>query len=225
MRKLVLYASAAILFGGLLMTKLSAGAMAQSAEPGWGQPTLSGSAVQPGRPDATPLHPTDPLPPRNTNGAVAVLNCSNSANNPAHVDLSTGQPGWTLTGPSGPAAIVLASNVAWSAVAGAPWIGPAAPAVIGVYTYKTQVRINPCPKGRAARIAVTYRADNIGTLFVGGVQHQAQLGTYNYGFLPASLTTKTVVLPVGTSGIQTIELRVQNTGGPTGLAANVQVTR
>ena len=217
MRKLVLYASAAILFGGLPMTTLSVGAMAQSAEPGWGQPTLSGSGPGAGESGA--------LPPGSTNGAVAVLNCSNSANNPAHVDLSTGQPGWTLTGPSGPAAIVLASNVAWSAVAGAPWIGPAAPAVIGVYTYKTQVRINPCPKGRAARIAVTYRADNIGTLFVGGVQQQAQLGTYNYGFLPASLTTKTVVLPVGTSGIQTIELRVQNTGGPTGLAANVQVTR
>lgn len=137
----------------------------------------------------------------------------------------TGQPGWTLIGPTGAVGIVPAGNVSWSAVAGAQWVGPNAPSVIGLYTYTARVRINACPKGRPAQIAVTYRADNIGTLFINGVQAQTQTGTYNYGFLPASLTTKTIVLPVGTSGVQTIELRVQNTSGPTGLAANVKVTR
>ena len=178
-----------------------------------------------GQPAGEPRHPTDPLPPADANDGVPVLNCSNSANNPPQVNLSTGQPGWTLTGPAGAASIVPVSNVSWSAVAGAQWVGPSSAAAIGTYVYKTQVRINACPKGRAAQIAVIYRADNIGTLFVNGVQVQTQAGTYNYGFLPASQTTKTVVLPVGTSGVQTIELRVQNTSGPTGLAASVFVTR
>ena len=170
-------------------------------------------------------HPTDPLPPAGFNDGVPVLNCSKSANNPPQVDLSTGQPGWTLVGPAGAVGIVPAGNVSWSAIGGAQWVGPATPATVGFYTYKTRVRLNACPRGQAAQIAVIYRADNIGTLFINGVQAQAQAGTFNYGFLPASQTTKTVVMPVGASGIQTIELRVQNTSGPTGLAANVQVTR
>ena len=158
-------------------------------------------------------------------GGIPVLNCSNSPNNPPLVNLSTGQPGWTLTPPSGSAGIVPASNVSWSVVPGAQWVGPSTPATIGTYIYKTQVKINACPRGRPAQIAVTYRADNTGTLFVNGAQAQTQAGTPNYGFLPASLTTTTVVLPIGASGIQTIELRVQNTGGSTGLSANIQVTR
>ncbi|MCY7279585.1 MAG: hypothetical protein LH610_01565 [Sphingomonas bacterium] len=165
------------------------------------------------------------MPSSDNGSGIPVLNCSNSSNNPPQVDLSTGQSGWTLNAPSGAVGIAPASNVSWSAVAGAQWIGPAAPSAIGLYTYTTQVRFNACPKGRAAQIAVTYRADNIATLFVNGVQSQTQAGTYNYGFLPASQTTKTVVFPTGTSGVQIIELRVQNTSGPTGLAANIQVTR
>lgn len=158
-------------------------------------------------------------------GGIPVLNCSNSPNNPPMVDLSTGQPGWMLTTPSGSAGIVPASNVSWSAVPGAQWVGPSTPAAVGTYIYKTRVKINSCPRGRPAQIAVTYRADNTGTLFVNGAQAQTQAGTPNYGFLPASQTTRTVILPVGASGIQTIELRVQNTSGPTGLSANIQVTR
>ena len=176
-----------------------------------------------------PDHPRDPVAPSD---GLPVLNCSNSKVNPPQVAMPTGQAGWSLKNPAGATvAINPASNVAWSAVAGAQWIGPGGPlAANGTWTYTNRVRINACPNGQAAKLTASWRADNTGTLRVkdaGGVVLSTgnQAGTPNYGFLPASLSNHTFVFPVGASGVYTIEFAVQNTSGPTGLAGAVTLTR
>lgn len=183
-----------------------------------------GSAV-PQRPD----RPSDPVAPSD---GLPVLNCSNSKVNPPQVAMPTGQPGWSLKNPAGATvAINPASNVAWSAVPGAQWVGPGGPlAANGTWTYTKRVRINACPNGQAAKLSASWRADNTGTLRVkdaGGVVLSTgnQAGTPNYGFLPASLSNLTFVFPVGASGVYTIEFAVKNTSGPTGLAGAVTLTR
>ena len=161
------------------------------------------------------------------NGGFPVLNCSQSQNNPPSLNLSTGQPGWSVVLPGGgTSSVVPAANVSWSAVPGSAWVGPAgAPQTVGIYAYSTRVKINACPNGRAAMIDVVYRADNTGTLLIDGAVVQTQAGTPNYGFLPASQTVKTFAFPVGTSGVHTITLRVQNTGSVTGVTAKVTASR
>lgn len=172
-------------------------------------------------------------------GNIPVLSCSKSQNNPVQVNLSTGQPGWTLKLPNGsPSSIVPTPSMVpspWTAVAGAQWVGPqGAPQAAGNYVYETRVRVLRCPDGRPARIKAQFRADNIGTLTLldpagGVISTMNQTGTYNYGFLPASLSPAngpgvfSWVVP--TNGIYTIRMSVQNSGGPTGLAANVVVSR
>ena len=163
--------------------------------------------------------------PADNGGGIPVLSCSNSAVNPAAADLSTGVANWTVSGPSGSGAAVSAGNVAWSAVPGAQWIGPAgAPQTAGTYTFQTRVRINPCPNGRPAQVSAAFRADNKATLSVGTATIN-QAGTPNYGFLPASLSNGSYTFPAGTSGVQTITITVNNIGGPTGLSAKIGVTR
>lgn len=170
---------------------------------------------------------------------VPVLNCSQSAVNPASVNRSTGGAGWTLKLPSG-----MASNIVptpgmvpspWSAVPGAQWVGPqGAPQTAGVFTYETKVRVLKCPNGAPAKLTAQFRADNRGTLTLldpsgAVIATMNQAGTPNYGFLPASLSpggapgVHTWTAP--SNGIYTVRLTVQNSGGPTGVAANVVFTR
>jgi hypothetical protein len=163
---------------------------------------------------------------------LPTLNCSNSPVNPAALNLSTGTGGWGLTNPGGSAAALnSASNVAWSAVSGGQWVGPGGTsAATGTWTYSRQVRILACPRGNPARLTVSYRADNVGTLRVRDssnalVTMANQAGTPNYGFLPASLTNHSYTFPVGASGVYTILFEVRNSSGPTGLSANVNLTR
>jgi hypothetical protein len=172
-------------------------------------------------------------------GGIPVLSCSKSAANPATVDVSTGKPGWTLKLPNGAAsAIVQTPSMVpspWTAVPGAQWVGPqGAPTASGNYVYETRVRVLKCPNGEPARINAQFRADNRGTLSVidpGGtpITTMNQAGTPNYGFLPASLSPSGAPgvhswsAPV--NGIYTIRLTVANSGGPTGVAANVVLTR
>lgn len=179
--------------------------------------------------------------------SLPVLNCSQSQNNPASVNLSSGQPGWTLKMPNGSGSAIVAATTMvpspWTAVPGAQWVSPApAPTQPGVYVnqpsgdhvYETKVRILKCPKGEPAKLSAQFRADNRGTLTLidpSGVivKTMNQAGTPNYGFLQGSLS------PAGApgvhswspsaNGIYTVRMTVQNSSGPSGMAANVVLTR
>lgn len=114
-------------------------------------------------------------------------------------------------------------------------MGPqGAPSNTGTYVYETKVRVLQCPKGAPAKLTAQFRADNRGTLTLldpGGtaIASMNQAGTPNYGFLPASLSpagapgVHTWVAP--SNGVYTLRLSVDNSGGPTGVAANVVFSR
>lgn len=170
---------------------------------------------------------------------VPVLNCSQSQNNTPSLDLSTGQPGWTLKLPNGAVGVIVPTpNMVpspWTAVPGAQWVGPQGAArTVGTFTYETRVRVLKCPNGNPAKLSVQFRADNLGTLTLidpagNTVTTMNQAGTPNYGFLPASLSPAS---PPGVyswtpsaNGIYTVRMTVQNIGGPTGVAANVILSR
>ena len=170
---------------------------------------------------------------------MPVLNCAKVQGNPVSVNLSTGQPGWTLKLPNGNAsAIALTPSMVpspWTAVPGAQWVGPqGAPQTPGAYVYETRVRVLKCPNGQAAKLTAQFRADNVGTLTLinpagAVIATMNQAGTANYGFLPASLS------PAGgpgfhgwtasANGIYTIRMAVQNSDGPTGVAASIVLSR
>lgn len=181
---------------------------------------------------AVPDRPRDP-PGLPVTPGIPVLNCSQSANNPALADLSTAAGAWTLRNPGGTTASTAAlSHVSWSLVPGSQWIGPVGGqtnAAAGTWTYTRQVRINPCPQGKAAVLTVAFRADNAATfkLMQGSsvITSKAQGGTTNYGFLPASLTNHTYTFPVGANGVYTVVFEVNNIGGPSGLSSMVKLTR
>lgn len=172
-------------------------------------------------------------------GSLPVLSCSQSQNNPASVNLSTGQPGWTLKLPNGSASAIVPTPTMvpspWTAVPGAQWVGPqGAPNIPGTYVYETQVKVLQCPNGRPAKLTAQFRADNRGTLNLvdpsgSPVATMNQTGTPNYGFLPASLSPASspgvYSWTALANGIYTIRMTVQNSGGPTGVAANVMLTR
>lgn len=170
---------------------------------------------------------------------IPVLNCSQSPNNPVSINLSSGQPGWTLKLPNGSASTIAPTPSMvpspWTAVPGAQWVGPqGAPTTPGLFVYETKVRVLKCPNGQPAKITASFRADNIGTLTLldptgSPVTSMAQAGTANYGFLQASLSPSngpgvhSWSAPI--NGIYTIRMTVQNSGGPTGMATNVVLTR
>lgn len=168
-----------------------------------------------------------------------VLTCSQRQNSPASVNLSTGQSGWTLKLPSGvTSSIVPTPNMVpspWTAVPGAQWVGPQGdPQASGNYVYETKVRVLKCPNGSPAKITAQFRADNRGTLTLldpAGITLTTmnQAGTPNYGFLPGSLSPASApgvhTWSASTNGIYTVRMTVQNSGGPTGLAANIVLSR
>lgn len=170
---------------------------------------------------------------------LPVLNCSQSQNNPPLVNLSTGQPGWALTLPNGAAGSIVPTPSMvpspWTAVPGAQWVGPqGAPQIPGTYVYETKVRVLKCPNGKPAKITAQFRADNRGTLSLidpagSAVTTMNQGGTPNYGFLPGSLSPSSAPgvhsWTASANGIYTVRMTVQNSGGPTGVAANVTLTR
>lgn len=166
-------------------------------------------------------------------GNIPVLNCSQSQNSPALLDLSTAaSSGWSLANTGGASVpLMAASNVAWSAVPGGQWVGPGgASAAIGTWTYARQVRINACPKGRSATLTVVYRSDNRATFQVKDpssavITTANQTGTTNYGFLPASLTNHSYTFAPGANGVYTLVFSVANISGPTGLSAKVALAR
>lgn len=205
------------------------------------RPVEAGSVTAVGAVDAVSTQQGRPASGKGdeTGSNLPVLNCSQSQNNPASVNLSTGQPGWTLKLPNGSAsAIVPTPNMVpspWTAVPGAQWVGPqGAPQTAGTFTYETKVRVLKCPNGNPAKLTAQFRADNRGTLTLidpagNAVTTMNQAGTPNYGFLPASLSPAS---PPGvyswsapTNGIYTVRMTVQNSGGPTGVAANALLTR
>ncbi len=211
-----LHLSALAAASSLFITALGTAPATAAPDP---QSVKDSAAAQAG---AHPDHPTDPIKPM-----FHTLACNKGTSMPSKVILSTSNPFWKLKLPSGSAsAIVPAGNVSWSAVPGAAWVGPAgAPTAVGDYTYTIKFNIAACPTKSKVSLAVQYRADNKGTLLVNGAVVKTQAGTNNYGFLPASLTTHTHNFPVGTTGVQTITLRVNNIGGPTGMAMNAVATR
>jgi hypothetical protein len=161
------------------------------------------------------------------NDGFPVLPCSDTPGSGEPLDLSTGKPFWRVVPPSGsPTVPVPASNVSWDAVPGANWIGPVgAPTAPGLYQFLARFRLAECPTGQRATVKVQYRADNKAVLVVGSSIVAQQAGTLNYGFLPGSLTSAVHTFPAGTTGVQTVLLRVTNNEGPTGVSANVLVTR
>lgn len=172
-----------------------------------------------------------PPPPR-PDRSVTTVPCCRCIGEATRANVSTGSSGavWTVTGPGSTAAAgtVPASNVAWTTtvIPGAGWISPVgSPSAVGTYSYQTRIDLRNCVIPSNVTISGRFLADNRGTLFVNGREVVSSAGTPNYGFLPGSLTTFNYALPAGTNGIVTIELRAQNSGGPTGIQAEVTVTR
>jgi hypothetical protein len=171
-----------------------------------------------------------PRPPRATPTVVPCCRCI-GGNSTANV--STGQPNatWTVTQPGNPAQTptMPVSNVAWTttAIPGRAWISPQGnPTTVGTFDYSTTIDVRNCIIGSTVTISGRFLADNRGTVLVDGREvGVSSLGTPNYGFLPGSVTPFSVTLPAGSTGLHTITLRAQNSGGPTGILVEMTVTR
>lgn len=170
---------------------------------------------------------------------VPVLKCTKNGSNVTTLDLSTGQPGWALQLPGNtPGALAPMPNMVpspWSAVPGAQWVGPqGATQAAGAYVYETKVSVLQCANNRPAKLKAQFRADNVGKLELidpsgNVVTAMNQAGTPNYGFLPASLSPASApglyTWNVPATGVYTVRMTVHNSAGPTGVAANVILSR
>jgi hypothetical protein len=173
-----------------------------------------------------------PPPPRPGPVAATVIPCCRCIGGSATTNVSTGRPNvtWTVKQPGSTAAtpVMNATNVAWttSVIPGAAWVSPQGnPTTVGSFDYETQIDLRNCVIPSTVTISGRFLADNRGTILVDGREVVSSGGTPNYGFLPGSLTPFTITLPAGTTGVHTITLRAQNIGGPTGIQAEVNVTR
>lgn len=173
-----------------------------------------------------------PPPPPRPGGPVTTVPCCRCIGESNRTVVSTGAPGvvWTVANPGSTAqgATVPAANQAWTTtvIPNAGWISPVgSPTTVGTFTYRTQIDLRNCAIASTVTISGRFLADNRGTLVINGREIVSSGGTPNYGFLPGSLTPFNYTLPAGTSGIVNIELRGQNIGGPTGIQAEVVVTR
>jgi hypothetical protein len=148
----------------------------------------------------------------------------------ASLDLSTGAAVWSAILPGGAnSATQNASNPAWTPTTLAPanWISPTSnPTTVGTYTYSIRFDARRCVIPSSITITGKYLADNKGTLLVDGRPVATQLGTPNYGFLPGSVTPFSYTIPAAqASGLHTITLQAENSGGPTGVVVQLSVRR
>ncbi len=152
----------------------------------------------------------------------------------AALALNTGSSQWTVTGPGGtsPQATIPSSNPAWLPVLGtllppAAWISPVGnPTTVGAFSYKTQFDARRCAIPSTITVSGQFLADNKGSIYVDGVFVKSSVGTPNYGFLPGSLTSFSYTIPAASSGgVHTVEMRADNSGGPTGVVVQLTVKR
>ncbi|MCR5872121.1 hypothetical protein LRS12_16225 [Sphingomonas sp. J344] len=104
------------------------------------------------------------------------------------------------------------SNPAWGAAAPAGWVGPATPST-GTYIYKLTIVVPKCVIGGKVSLKGRFGADNSGQLSIGGNVVASTAGG-NLGFQVPNFASFSV--PVG-AGTHTIEVRVTNPHGPTGM--------
>ena len=139
------------------------------------------------------------------------------------VKIDTGTAPWKVTPPSGSAAqpVVALSNVAWTAVAPAAWVGSPDPNAVafGEHVYELGFKIAKCDNPTSATITGSFAADNKATVYLDGnaTPVATSQGTPDYGFLPGSVTPFTVSVPGTSGGAHTLKVVVNNSGGPSGL--------
>lgn len=165
-------------------------------------------------------------------GKSTIIPCCRCIGGSSTANVSTGKPNvvWTVTQPGSavPTPVMPVSNVAWTttAIPGGAWVSPQGnPMTVGNFDYSTVIDVRDCIIGSTVTISGKFLADNRGTLLVDGREVISSGGTPNYGFLPGSVTPFTVTLPAGATGFHTITLRAQNSGGPTGILVELNVTR
>lgn len=162
---------------------------------------------------------------------IPSLPCCKCLGESSTLNLSTGKTNWTASQPGNPTQgpTANAANVAWttSVITTAQWISPVGnPTATGDYTYQTRFNSGNCTIPSMIVVSGKFLADNRATLLVDGVTVATSVGTPNYGFLPGSLTTFTYTIPANlAAGAHNITLVANNQSGPTGVIADVQVTR
>ena len=166
---------------------------------------------------------------------IPVLQCCQCVGRDGAVlALNTGSSQWSVTAPGGTASqpTTPSSNAAWVPVLGsllppALWISPVGnPSTVGAFSYKTQFDARRCTIASTITISGQFLADNKGSIYVDGVFVKSSVGTPNYGFLPGSLTPFSYTIPAAASGgVHTVEMRADNSGGPTGVVVQLTVKR
>lgn len=163
-----------------------------------------------------------PIPPT----AVRVPCCRCLDGTTRTIAINSGTSPWQVSNPGAPnvfAPAVSATNVAWTQLPPARWIGPVGGnSATGDYVYQLQIYVPRCVIPATVRIIGHFAADNRARLLHNGNQIAASLGTPDYGFLPGSVTPFTVNNL--TAGLHTLQLVVTNSGGPTGAVIRANVT-
>ena len=162
-------------------------------------------------------------------GGVVQLPCCKSNGEQQAVNLSTGTAPWQVTVPTSPSsqAAVPAADPAWAPVSGADWIGPPGGwDAQGDYTYEVRFEVPHCPIGRDITVNGSFAADNRAAIYVGPSSTPVAVsqGTYDYGFLPGSITPFSATFPAAGAGTYVLKAEVSNADGVTGLAVQATVT-
>ncbi len=139
------------------------------------------------------------------------------------ITLNTRTAPWRVSGPGLPIQpVVAANNAAWAPVPPAGWVAPAGnPTAVGDYTYFIRFIVPNCTIPARVTISGRFGADNSARVFLDQNQIAASQGTPNYGFLPGSITPFSAVAG---PGLHTIRVIVHNSGGPTGMILQGQIT-
>ncbi|HET9641160.1 MAG TPA: hypothetical protein VFP12_18370 [Allosphingosinicella sp.] len=156
------------------------------------------------------------------------LPCCKAVGERQAFDLSTGTAPWRVNVPTSPsfATAVPASDPAWAPVNGADWIGPPGGwDAEGDYTYEVRFEVPRCPVGRDITVSGNFAADNRAAIFVGPSTTPVAVsqGTFDYGFLPGSITPFSATFPSAGAGTYVLKAVVNNSGGVTGLAVQATV--
>jgi hypothetical protein len=165
-------------------------------------------------------------------GGVVQLPCCKAAGEQQAVNLSTGTAPWQVRVPTSPSsqAAVAAADPAWAPVNGADWIGPPGGGGLwdaqGDYTYEVRFEVPRCPVGRDITVNGSFAADNRAAIYVGPSSTPVAVsqGTFDYGFLPGSITPFTATFPAAGAGTYVLKAVVNNGDGVTGLAVQATVT-